>query len=154
MVNHRGIEYGILTDAPFLGARICAMDCSHNCPGCFNQHMRQAPYFTEYAADIIQKVIDNELCNGIILGGLEWTEQPEELRDLVDHALLRGLRVMIYTHMTIEEFVYHFPCFIGLPILVKCGKYEKDSLGYYTEQYDVTLSSANQKIYDMRKVEE
>jgi organic radical activating enzyme len=149
-IRYKGIEHGIVTDAPFIGARICAIGCQKHCPGCFNQHLIDIPYAEAYPEDIIAEIKKKPLNRGIIFGGLEWTEQPDELCVLINLALRRELKVMIYTHKSITDFTRDFPELVGQPILVKCGEYVASLQGYYVSKYDVHLASGNQKIYNLK----
>lgn len=146
MIRHRGIVNGITTDAPFIGARINAIDCHHNCPGCFNQELKKEPMYAESANSVIEQVKRCKLNSGIILGGLEWSEQPEDLIELVHAARYNNLEVMIYTHLSEAEFKKLFPCFWELPIYVKFGEYRYDLESYADREKDVLLASTNQYI--------
>lgn len=146
LIRHKGLELDVVTDAPFVGARIAAINCSKNCPGCFNQHLLYEPTIITPAQDIIEQ-IQSSISTGIIFGGLEWTEQPEELCELTLLALDHNLEVMIYTHMDLQEFLEKFPILSGLNIYLKCGEYKKDLPPYVDERYMINLASSNQKIY-------
>ena len=61
-----------------------------------------------------------------------------------------NLKIIIYTHLTINEFMLKFPYLGGHKILVKCGEYRQDLPQYYDKKYDVVLASNNQKIYNLR----
>lgn len=149
MISHKGIEHGIVTDAPFIGSRICAMTCHHGCPECINHALLDAPYKVENVYDIISEVLENKLSQGIILGGLEWTEQPYEMIWLIGVALDSGLKVMLYTHHDIEYILQTYPAFKRKNMYIKCGEYRKDGRAYMDEKHDVFLVSDNQVIYDM-----
>lgn len=149
MISYKGIEHGIVTDAPFVGSRICAMTCHHGCPGCINHELLEAPYKVENVYEIIFEVKSNKISQGIILGGLEWTEQPYEMIWLIDIALDSGLEVMLYTHHDIEYMLEHYPAFKGKKMYIKCGEYLKDRRAYMDEVNDVFLAGDNQKIYNM-----
>ncbi len=147
LIRHKGIEHGILTDAPFVGARISAIDCHNNCPGCFNQDLRKEPYKMQQVNDIIAEIVNNPLNEGIILGGLEWTEQPQELVLLVEKAAAAKLKIIVYTHLELCKFLEKFWMIKDTPDLyVKCGEYRKDTEHYYDAKNDVTLASNNQII--------
>lgn len=145
-IRHKGITHDVTTDAPFIGARINAIRCHHNCPGCFNQELQNQEYCTEDIDAIIAQVKDNSLNRGIILGGLEWTEQPEEMYQLVVESLQSDLKVILYTHLTEAEFSVRFTNMCHLPIWIKFGEYKRDATEYYDEIHDVLLASPNQRI--------
>lgn len=154
LVRYKGIEHGIVTDAPFVGARICAITCSNNCPDCINKHLLGPEYEIKeaYAIDIVCDVMANSINRGIILGGLEWTEQPLEMLALIQAAHIMGIETMVYTHLTLKEFLTQFPELKGRKIYVKCGDFRKDARGYMDEKHDVYLASGNQKIYELDKI--
>jgi len=149
-IRYISIEHGILTDAPFIGARICAIKCHHNCPGCFNAELNKANYNIATTKEVIDEILKHPINEGIILAGLNWIEQPQEMLSLICYALFMNLKIMIYTYLTIDKFMLKFPYLGGHKILVKCGEYKKDLPQYYDSKYDVVLASNNQKIYDMR----
>lgn len=144
LIHYKGIEEERMQDAPFIGALLLAVDCHNNCPGCFNQYLRNEPTLTAPAFVIMQAVKSNPFHQGIILGGLEWTEQPQEMIELIVSAKRYELEVMLYTHYTKEEFLTMFPVLRQSGIYVKFGEFKigeesHDSMG-------VTLASNNQYI--------
>lgn len=151
IVKYRGIEHERTEDAPFIGALLFAANCHHGCMNCFNQHLKKTELLWTSAAEIV-KLVEADIFNqGIILGGLEWTEQPEELKDIVHLALCEGLQVMIYTHMTVLEFHDKFPKFFGSNIWVKFGEYREDEKTETNIQEGVKLASSNQCIINLKK---
>lgn len=150
-IRTKGIQHERLMEAPFIGALIASIQCSHNCPGCFNQVLKQYPT-QEMDVDVLLDEVEYDTFNeGIILGGLEWTEQPEELRVLVKKALNRHMYVMLYTHLTEEQFRKAFPDLCELPIWVKFGEYRED-LRSDTYMCDgIRLASTNQYIKRLGK---
>lgn len=152
-VRHKGVEDGIMSDAPFVGARISSIGCSNHCEGCFNQHLLDVPVQESVSWDLIMDIRQRKLNEGIILGGLEWTEQPEEMMELVELALLAGMQVMIYTHHSFFTFTMLFPTLVGKPIYVKCGEYMRELDGYFDAANDVRLASTNQTIVRLDQLE-
>lgn len=146
-MRHKGIEMGVLTDAPFIGARINAIDCCHNCPGCFNQHLHQEEIQHQPTREIISAIIDDVISEGIILGGLEWTEQKDDMLELIDAALAVELPVMLFTHHMLEDIKLAFPSLINSGIYVKCGEYIEGQSSYMDVENDVLLAGTNQRIY-------
>lgn len=146
-ITYKGIEHERMGDAPFIGALIIAQKCSQLCPGCFNQHIKQDPNLFGTAESILDKVQSNAFNEGIILGGLEWTEQPEDLVDLVRLALWRGLKIMIYTRLTEEEFFEKFPMMSEWsPIYYKFGPYLEEHKHPYYFSKGIQLASTNQRV--------
>lgn len=141
----KGIQHERLGDAPFVGALIIANDCTQNCHGCFNQHLKMEESYEVSAESVVKLVKQNPLHQGVILGGLEWTEQPEDLRELVQEALAEGLEVMVYTYMTEERFRDSFPDLAKLPIWCKFGPY-REKLPSWTDPTGIKLASNNQYI--------
>jgi len=154
IVRHLGITHES-QDAPFIGALICAIGCSHHCPGCHNQHLIGSPIIEESEEQIISKVKQNIFNKGIILAGLEWTEQPHEMYALTFEALSRGLEVMIYTHMMQYEFEASFPELIEQPkpLWCKYGPYQDAKATKLKSQYGIVLADPEQYIvvYNMSK---
>lgn len=147
MVHYKSIIHERTEDAPFIGALICATNCKFNCENCFNQDIKNMPTLIKNHKEIIHEIKDNKFNQGIILAGLEWSLQPEELKLLVYEALRNDLQVMIYTGMNEEDFDLQFADLIKLPIYVKYGRYDenyKDD-NYYC--YGIKLATSNQKIY-------
>lgn len=146
MIRYLTIEHEN-QDAPyFVGALICAINCTHSCPGCHNQHLIGSPIQCQPVEDVIDEVQRNPFNKGIILSGLEWTEQPDEMIALIYEALNRQLSVMLYTHMTRQEFEDTFPNLIKMPLWCKFGSYEDGSRTLRHKQYGIELASPAQEI--------
>lgn len=145
-VRIKGIEHERKMDAPFVGALITASDCVGGCVGCFNQHLRDLPSHEVEVLEIVSQVRSNSFNQGIILGGLEWTEQPADLRLMVDVALDAGLQVMVYTRLTEEEFKESFGDLRTKPIWVKFGEYDEELLTSTNIQQGTQLATSNQHI--------
>lgn len=151
LIIYKGIEHEQLGDAPFIGARISAAQCSGSCKGCFNQHIKD--YDNQYATaqTIIDQVLQNPLNEGIILGGLEWTEQPYDMVQLISLAVASGLQVMLYTRLTEEQFIEQFPLFEKSPIWCKFGEYDETKAVTNYISHGVPLATSNQYIKYMKK---
>ncbi|MEG1636132.1 MAG: 4Fe-4S cluster-binding domain-containing protein [Cellulosilyticaceae bacterium] len=150
MIAYKDIEHENLGDAPFIGARLLSAQCSRNCKNCFNQSLKDEP--TKYATEIqiISMVLSDKLNEGIIFGGLEWTEQPWDLIVLVRLALLNKLQVMIYTGTTEKEFIKRVPQLKDLPIWCKFGHYDETQKVAEYISNGIKLASANQYIKFMK----
>lgn len=144
LIHYKGIEEERFQDAPFIGALILANDCHHNCPGCFNQYLRSEPTQFATAEDIIREVKEDPLHQGIILGGLEWTEQPHEMSALIAEAQKNNLKVMLYTHHNKKWLLSQFPSFAHSGIYVKFGEYVEGDKSHKSNK--VWLASSNQYI--------
>ena len=147
IIRHKGIYHERIEDAPFIGALICAIDCNINCDGCFNQSIKDEPILINDSQEIINKVLLNPFNEGIILAGLEWTLQPEEMKELIRLAIFKKLKVMLYTGLDEKSFKTKFTSIYNLPdIYIKFGSYREDLRSNDNIQYRVKLASTNQKI--------
>ena len=146
LIDYKGIEAERLGDAPFIGALLIATNCHHNCPGCFNQHIRSEAIQRATPEDIMDQVQSNKLHEGVIFGGLEWSEQPIDLLVLVDTALHRHLKVMIYTHLDEYTFLQRFPGLVYCDLWCKFGEYDETKKVLDYQSYGVTLASSNQYV--------
>lgn len=146
MVMHKGLIHNIVNDAPFIGALLVAPSCSHDCPGCINNHLKNSEAQISDLVDILLDITNDPFDEGIILAGLEWTESPDDMQQLILSALTWGLKVMLYTHMTEDEFKEKFPIIYKLPIWVKFGEYDATKLVDDNIQYGVKLATSNQYI--------
>ena len=129
-----------------MGALIIAANCGNNCKDCFNQHLKNAPTYWHFAEDIIAEVLQNPFNNGIILGGLEWSEQPEEAIELIRCATASGLEVILYTGLPEHILFSRIPKEHLVGCLVKFGKYDPAYLSATYTSYGVHLASTNQYI--------
>lgn len=182
-IRYKTIEHERTEDAPFVGALISAIDCKFKCKGCFNRDIKKLPTLTKNAEEIIAEIKSNVFNEGIIFGGLEFSEQPLELLELCKLAAQAKLKIMIYTGCALEQFHarlgkacakslnYPIPkdtdidllhSWIGSQMLdyyipdtyyIKCGQYDKDKLVPDKIQFGVTLASENQVIYEIKGVE-
>lgn len=156
-IKYKGILHERTEDAPFVSALIVAPTCKLKCKGCFNVELKKQPNLKATAKEIVDEVKSNPFNEGITLGGLEWSESPLELLELVRVASENGLKVMIYTgcdnlqmfHARLgeacakecgekinykDDFDYLLYIYIGLQVL---DEYIKDSyyikVGKYNE---------------------
>lgn len=146
-MKYKGIIHNILNDAPFIGALIIARHCSRGCRACHNEHLKTPEYeLQDTSEEIIRKVRANGLNRGIILSGLEWTEQPGDLTELALAALDVGLEVMVYTHQTERAFFKLVPELIGKRMYVKFGAYNESMKSENHYSHGIKLATANQYI--------
>ncbi len=147
VIRYKGILHNVLNDAPFIGAIIIANGCNMPCKECINEHLKRDEYLIYNKTDeILEEVKQNGLNEGIILSGLEWTEQPDALVSLVEAALADNLKVMVYTHHMEFDFFNIVPELRHKPIHVKFGLYDlslKDD-NYFS--HTVKLATTNQYI--------
>jgi len=91
----------------------------------------------EIESDVITQNALDMGSDGIIFGGLDWSLQPLELVELVSSAVDRGLKILIMTVLSLEEF----DKLIGTSTIGKVG-YEKlytDLATLGTEEEDIYL---------------
>lgn len=142
----KGIYHERTEDAPFIGALVCATSCNFNCLGCINEPLKYSASYYMYDYDIIKEIKTNPFNQGIVLGGLEWSLQIEEMKQLVNLAIKKQLQVMIYTGLDEYDFLKICPNIKNIKCYVKYGRYlEKLSVNDY-RNYGVKLASSNQKI--------
>lgn len=149
-VKHRGIVHEVKEDAPFVGAIIVAPYCYLNCEGCHNRHLSDEPMQLNTVDEILNEVQGNKFNEGIILSGLEWTATYEAMYALIEEAIARELKVMVYTGLSEKQFASRFWEVLELPIMVKYGKYDESQIKE-RESYGVKLATANQYIKDYVK---
>lgn len=149
-IKIKGIYQERTEDAPFIGALICADNCYFNCPNCINEDLKHTQSIVVKDTDIIQEVLSNPFNKGIILGGLEWTLQPQEMIRLIQLALQNKLEVILYTGMTKEELYKNIPEVFNYDIYIKYGKYVEFLKVDNYKMYGVALASSNQKIIKVK----
>lgn len=142
----KGIVHNVLNDAPFIGALVVAPYCHKGCKGCQNEHLKSEPNYNINVKDIIYLVKENILNEGVILGGLEWTYTPDAMAELINVSLDEGLKVMLYTYMTEDEFKNKFPSLYKLPIWVKFGEYDYNKGTNNRRDFGINLATSNQYI--------
>lgn len=155
IIRHRGIHHTRF-DAPFCGALISSISCDHGCTDCINEHLKSDPHIIHQDSnDILDIIRSNPFNEGIILGGLEWTLQKDEMLHLIQLALSYDLQVILYTHHTEDSLLNLIPelydrsstgdyLFKGL--YIKYGEYDTSKLSSTYSSYDVPLASTNQYI--------
>ena len=150
LVSYKGIIHERTEDAPFMGALIIGVSCRNNCRNCFNQHLKKSQTYFKFADEIIAEVKQNHFNEGIILAGLEWSEQPNDTIALISCALHENLQVILYTGLTEQELFSRIPKEYLVGIYIKFGKYDENKLSntYYSE--GVKLASTNQYIKFMQ----
>lgn len=150
LIQFRGIIAERTEDVPHgeYGALVIAKDCSKNCPGCFNQHLKNTRTVTSTPENIVEEIYNNPLHTWCVLGGLEWSEDPAGLEAIATEARLRGLNVIIYTGCDPTEFVQR----LGKDAIsrlqgcyVKFGSYD-ETLKCSNSSFGIKLASSNQFI--------
>jgi len=152
MVHYKLIEHERLGDAPFVGALICAKECYFNCTNCINEDVKRLPTKEAAASAIVAEVKQNPFNTGIILSGLEWSEQICEAIELAKEAQKAGLKAMLYTGLKWDEISALLCESLRYFDYIKCGRYEEEKKVSNNYQHGVLLATSNQRIYKiMRK---
>ncbi len=145
-VHYKGIIHERTEDAPFMGALVIAVSCNNNCQGCFNQHLRDASVRVDTPKHLVGQVLSNIFNDGIILGGLEWSECPAETISLIKAASDSGLEVMLHTGLTEPELYERIPREYLHGCYVKFGGYDASLASAVHKSHGVRLASTNQYI--------
>lgn len=146
LVEYKGIIHERAEDAPFMGALIIAKSCHGNCQDCFNQHLKDAETYLRYADEVIKEVKQNIFNDGIILGGLEWSEQPDDAIALISCAKAADLLIMLYSGLDEETLYSRIPVEYLHGCFIKAGKYNHTKASSIYKSYGVSLASTNQYI--------
>lgn len=101
-----GIIDESIVDGPGIRFVIFTQGCKHKCPGCHNSttHSFSGGAMVDID-DIMKKIIQNPLLDGITLSGGEPFEQPKAAAELAHKAKKAGLSVMTYTGYNIEDIL-------------------------------------------------
>ncbi len=145
-IKFKGIVHERYEDAPFIGALIIAKSCKFSCEDCFNKDLMNNETIISNEKEIIEEVKKNFFNEGVIFAGLEWANQPKELKSLILEAKLNNLKVIIYTGLEEDDFLDIIKIDYLKGCYVKYGKYDNKKLSYDYKMYGVKLSSTNQKI--------
>lgn len=149
----KGIRHNILNDAPFIGAVLIANSCRRACKGCINEALKSDAFqISMTPRAIMDEVMQNGLNEGVIFSGLEWSEQAEDLMALVHEALLRGLKVMVYTHLDEKTFFTKMPDLRHYPIYVKFGPYLPERSVDHYFSHGIKLATDNQYVKEFKGI--
>lgn len=148
LIKYRGILAERTEDVPYgeYGALVVAMDCHRNCPGCFNQHLKNTGYNTSTPEAIVDFICDNPLHTWCILGGLEWSEDPLGMVAIAQEAMRRGLKVIIYTGCREDEFMQRVDQALLKGCYIKFGEFDENLRTESKEELGVKIASSNQYI--------
>jgi pyruvate-formate lyase-activating enzyme len=148
-IKYKLIKHERVEDSPFVGCLISAIDCKFNCKNCFNQPLKDLPTKEKDSVEIINEVKSNPFNKGIILGGLEWSNQPSEAINIAETAKNNGLITMLYTGREFNDVKIQLLLKTGVFDYVKCGNYQEDLTTINHIECGVVLASSNQHIYKM-----
>lgn len=128
-----------------------------HCVGCFNPETWDFDQGDEWGQKVFDsiknKVKDfSALIERIMIFGGEPLDNPlEEVISFLTALNTLGLPIWLFTRRTIEEVPEEVK---ELCSYIKCGRYEQDKKVEGYIQYDIELSTSNQKIYKMEKEDE
>ncbi len=143
-----GILEESIVDGPGVRLVVFTQGCKHNCPGCHNPetHNFSGGYDIDIK-DILQKLKENPMIDGITLSGGDPFEQSDSCSILASKAKELGYNVVAYTGYTYEKLLKnkrHLNLLKNVDILID-GKFE-------LEKIDLTLpfrGSSNQRILNV-----
>lgn len=153
-VRYKLIEHERIEDAPFIGGLVSAITCNIGCKGCFNEPLKHSETLIASPKAIVDEIENNPFNEGVILAGLEWSNQPDELVALVQEVTSRDMPVIIYTGYTLEVFFSKVPKIRTMTgdILIKHGPYIEKLSNDDHYMYSVKLATNNQRIDSLEEL--
>lgn len=103
-IRYKTLEHGVKDESPFIGARLSAISCSIKCKGCKVRKLLKLPTITKTAEEIVAEIISYPENEGLILSQLEWSEQIDEMLEIIGVASAHGLKIMIHTGLDLLPF--------------------------------------------------
>jgi hypothetical protein len=94
----------------------------------------------------VEWILENTVNDKIVLGGLEWTEQEDELYILLDTCEEYNANVILYTHWSEEEIKQKFPRLLQYDMYIKFGEYRPELASNDYSSHGIPLASTNQYI--------
>lgn len=143
-MRYKGIVRDSKDHPDGLATLLVADDCTRNCKACINQHLKSQESIVDEPTALIDAVIGTSLNNCVVLGGLEWTEQEQDLYDLLEVCRDRRVNAILYTHWSEEQLKQRFPRLFQYDIWIKFGEHDPEQKSYTS--HGIPLSSANQYI--------
>jgi len=104
-IKIKGVEFGY-QDSPFKATLVVAPSCKIKCKGCKNRELKKLPDLEIGCEELIEMLATKDDIEGIVIGGLEPSENILDFLELSKVADEHGLKVMIETGLTFEEFKY------------------------------------------------
>ena len=150
LIKIKGIIPDIFNDAPFIGTLLVANSCNLQCKDCLNEHLKKEKPNLMTVDNIFKEVSKYPLTQGIIFGGLEWSEQPEDLIELVKYFTLKNYKIIIYTGLTKDKFNERCQNLFFIDFkndfYIKYGKYNNSLKTDENIHFGINLASKNQYI--------
>lgn len=101
-----GILPNSIVDGPGLRMVVFVQGCKHNCPGCHNPQTHPLDGGFEMSVDeLVDKMEQNRLIEGVTLSGGEPMLQANALTSFARQAKVYGLSVWCYTGYTFEQLL-------------------------------------------------
>ncbi len=99
-----GITEESIVDGPGIRFVVFAQGCRHNCPGCHNPQTHAMDGGTLISVnELLDRMRQNPLLDGITLSGGDPFEQAKGFRELASRAREAGYHVVTYTGYTYEQ---------------------------------------------------
>ena len=106
MMRVSGCADDSIVDGPGIRFVVFAQGCPHQCAGCHNPHTHDFDGGYEAdTADLITRLRQNPLLDGLTLSGGEPFAQPKACAELARAARDAGLNVWVYSGYTLEELI-------------------------------------------------
>lgn len=153
-VNLAGIVNDSLSNGDGLRTVIFAQGCRHNCEECFNPHTHEFGTGEDfYTDDIIKKILDNPLTDGVTFSGGDPFEQAESFAEIAKEVRKQGKNVWCYTGYRYEEIMENKEYHKGWEELLNNIDYLVDGkfIFYLKDEALEYRGSTNQRIIDVQK---
>jgi hypothetical protein len=135
-----------------LATLIIANGCNKNCLNCCNEHLKSKESYNVEPKELLDFIAKSSFNNYIVLGGLEWTEQIEDLYLLLDLFDEQEINAILYTGLTEDEINSKFPKILNYNIWVKFGSYQKELSEHSHLSQGIPLATTNQYIKRFHKL--
>ena len=145
-----GFENDSITDGPGIRFVVFTQGCPRSCPGCHNKETQPLFGGTVRSSDeILEKIRNNPLLDGVTFSGGEPMIQAENLLPLAKQIKSMGLNLFCYTGYVFEELK-------SVPYALELLEYVDVLIDgpFIQEKRDYTLKfkgSTNQRIIDVPK---
>jgi pyruvate-formate lyase-activating enzyme len=134
-----------------LATLIIANSCNIGCENCCNEHLKDKESYDVNPKELLEFIHKSSFNNYVVLGGLEWTEQIDDLCLLLDLFDKENINCILYTGLSEDEVTKKYPKILNYNLLVKFGSYQKD-LDERHCSFDIPLASSNQYIKRFHKL--
>ncbi|MEG0374928.1 MAG: anaerobic ribonucleoside-triphosphate reductase activating protein [Raoultibacter sp.] len=140
-----------IVDGPGLRYAVFVQGCTHCCPGCHNPESQPAAGGTvELVDDIVERIEENRLIQGVTLSGGEPFEQCGACLALAKKLKERGYALWIYSGYTYEDLCAGKPDPLAPELLTCCDVLVDGPFVKALNSYDLTWrGSSNQRVIDL-----